>query len=165
MKSFYNQTATNIITTLLKGKKRAMSPEMISSIHDLYKKETQKVSSVKRHINAARDEQGLFINEPTPSKAQLDYLLKKYKLGDTSKMIKLGDLMKWCEDHSNFTSNGDQSFVASYETFTGIKKGFRFCISTPNLLRKLLKMKILAIDATYKLNWMGFQTLIVRTTH
>lgn len=46
---------------------------MLAFIHDLYEKDTKKASSVLKHIDAARDNQGLFADEPNPNLEQLEY--------------------------------------------------------------------------------------------
>lgn len=149
---------------LLKGKKRSISIEMLEFIHDLYKRETKKASSILLHIDGARKNQGLFVDEPNPSNRQLEYCLRKYNLRDTGKMVSLGDVMKWCESNSSYPKNGDEAFVLSYECNTDkAQKGFHFCITTPNLLGRLSKVSIICIDATYKLNWMGFPLVILGT--
>lgn len=79
-------------------------------------------------------------------------------------MIHLGDLANWCEDKSVYPENSDDAFVLSHEIVTSRdKQGFRFCMTTPNLLEKLSKMETICIDATYKLNWMGFPLIILGT--
>lgn len=149
---------------LLIGKKRPISPEMLEFINDLYDKETRKTSSVLHHINAARDKQNLFANEPNPTNRQLAYCLEKYKKKETGKMIHLGDLANWCEGKAAYPENCDDAFVLSHEIVTSNdKQGFRFCMTTPNLLEKLSKMETICIDATYKLNWMGFPLIILGT--
>lgn len=149
---------------LSKGKKRLISPEMLVFIHDLYKKETKKASSVILHIDAARREQQLFVDEPNPTNKQLEYILKKFNSKETGKLIHLGDLAKWCEEKCNYPTNGDEAFVLSHEIITTKEKqGFHFTVTTPNLLKKLSKMKTICIDATYKLNWMGFPLVVLGT--
>lgn len=146
---------------LLKGQKRTMSPEMVAFIHDLYKKDTKKPSAVILHIDAARNDINLFRDEPNPNPRQLEYCLKKYNTGDSGKMINMGDLMKWCENSSSFPTNEDEAFVASYQIVNDKNKGFRFCMTTPKLLKIVSQCETLAIDATYKLNWMGFPLIIL----
>lgn len=149
---------------LLQEKKRPVSIEMQAFIFDLFEKETKKCSSVLLHIDAARKEQMLFVDELNPTSRQLKYLLEKYNTQDTGKMIHLGDLMEWCQNNSSYPKNGDDAFVLAHEIVTEKKKqGFRFSITTPNLLEKLSKCETICIDATYKLNWMGFPLIILGT--
>lgn len=120
------------------GKKRHISNEMRDFIEVLYRKETKKPSSVLFHIDAARNEQKIFTDEPNPTKRQLEYELKKFNLNDVGKMISLGDMMKWCEGKSNFPTNVDEAFVLAQEIITDKNKtGFRFSMSTPHLLEIL----------------------------
>lgn len=149
---------------LLKNKHNNISPEMRNFINDLYKMETKRSSSIWLHLNDARERHHLFIDEPNPSKRQLEYCLKKFNCQGTGKMIHLGDMAKWCDSKSNHTECVDDAFVLAHEIFAEKEKqGFRFCMSTPNLLEQLSKVSTIAIDATYKLNWMGFPLIILGT--
>lgn len=76
-------------------------------------------------------------------------------------MIHLVDLANWCESHPRYPVNRDDAFVLSHEIETKVKQGFHFCITTPHLLEKLSKVRTICIDATYKLNWMGFPLIIL----
>lgn len=149
---------------LLKDKKKPISSEMLEFINDLYEKETKKHSSVLRHIVAAREKQGLFADESNPTIRQLTHSLDKFKRKETGKMIHLGDLANWCESKSSYPENRDDAFVLSHEIVDSkVKQGFRFCMTTPLLLEELSKVDLICIDATYKLNWMGFPLIILGT--
>lgn len=149
---------------LLKGKKRPISSEMMEFINQLYKLETTKTNQVLLHIQAARNKQNLFQDEPDPTRRQLEYCIKKYRSGSTGQMIHLGDLMNWCKIRTGYPDHGDDAFVLSYQCCTEKdKKSFNFCLTTPNLLKKLSKMTTICIDATYKLNWLGFPLIILGT--
>lgn len=94
----------------------------------------------------------------------MEYELFKYNSQDTGKMIHLGDLMKWCDDSSNYPAEVDATFVLSHEIVKEKNsKGFRFCMTTPRLLEMLSSMQTICIDATYKLNWMGLPLIILGT--
>lgn len=148
---------------LLIGQKKPISKEMLTFINDLYDKQTFKHSSIILHIESARNEQNIFRNEPNPSVRQLEYCLKKYRAGDTRKMINLGDLMEWCKTNSNYPDDIDEPFVLSNECNAENVSGFRFCITTPRLLKIISKAEIICIDATYKLNWLGYPLIVLGT--
>lgn len=153
---------------LLKGQKRPISKDMLAFIHDLYDKQTFKYTSIIMHIESARDRQNLFKDESNPTTRQLEYCLSKYRAGNsTQKMINLGDLMQWCEGSSNYPDDIDEAFALSYECNAGksfkCDASFRFCITSPRLLEVMSKADTICIDATYKLNWMGFPLIILGT--
>lgn len=79
-------------------------------------------------------------------------------------MINIGDLMKWCGEHSKFPENPNEAFILAHESCS-IKESmsFRFTMTTPTLLAKLAQRKTICIDATYKLNWMSFPLIIMGT--
>lgn len=149
---------------LMQGKKRPISPEMLEFIHDLYKMGTTKHTTVSQHIEQSREKYKLFQNEPNPTIRQLEYCLKKYNARGVGKMIHLGDLAKWCESRSALPEGKDDAFVLSHHIdATKHKQGFGFCIATLNLLERLSELETICIDATYKLNWMGFPLIVLGT--
>lgn len=149
---------------LLAVKKRKISVEMIEFLNGLFEKETTNVSSVIKHIDDARIKQKLFIDESNPTRHQIEYQLRKYRDSKVKPMIKLGDLMKWCTDNDKFPSNEDEAFVLSHECST-LKENlsFRFTITTPALLKLFVGLKTICIDATYKLNWLGYPLTVLGT--
>lgn len=82
---------------LLNGKKRLISNEMLAFIHDLYDKQTTKAVAVINHIDSARENQKLFMHEPSPNFKQLEYCLKNYRAGGEKEMVHIGDVMNKCE--------------------------------------------------------------------
>lgn len=149
---------------LLKGQKRPVSEEMTTFIHDFYKEGNTMPSAVLAHIRIAREKFNLFKDEPDPDRRQLEYIHKKYIGKHVKPMINIGDLMEWCEKHSQFPADPNEAFILGYESCSMKEKmSFRFTMTTPNLLKKLAKRETICIDATYKLNWMGFPLIIMGT--
>lgn len=147
---------------LLNGKKRLISNEMMNFIHDLYDKQTTKASTVLKHIESARVNQKLFMQEPNPNFRQLEYCLKKYRAGDKIDMIHIGDVMKQCSEMSDFPDDVDGAFVLSYQCYYNQNQtGFHFCMTTPRLLEILSTRDTIAVDSTYKLNWMDLPLIVL----
>lgn len=79
-------------------------------------------------------------------------------------VVRLGDLMSWCEQHSQFPGDPNQAFVLSHICSNVEEdKWFRFVISTPHLLDKFKDVEKVCIDSTYKLTWHGFPLTILGT--
>lgn len=78
-------------------------------------------------------------------------------------ILKLGDLREWCRKHESFPSDVNEAFVLSHEYSSVFVKdlNFRFILSTPLLLEKLMHAKSICIDATYKLNWLSFPLIVL----
>lgn len=149
---------------LLKGKKRPVSQEMTTFIHEFHKGGSTTPSAVLAYIKLAREKFNLFTDEPDPNKRQLEYIHKKYVSENVKPMIVVGDLMHWCEEHSPYPTNDNEAFVLAHESCSiNEAMSFRFTMTTPLLLSKLAKRKTICIDATYKLNWMGFPLIIMGT--
>lgn len=115
-----------------------------------------------KSIASARANQQLFVEEPDPTKRQIAYLISKYCKHGTKPIINMGDLIQRCDERIAFPSNYDDAFIIGHECSTqGYSQSFRFCISTPNLLEKFSNALIIAIDATYKLNRMGYPLIML----
>lgn len=72
--------------------------------------------------------------------------------------------MQWCEKHSQFPTDPNEAFILGYESCSMKEKmSFRFTMTTPNLLKKLAKRETICIDATYKLDWLGFPLIMMGT--
>lgn len=108
---------------------------------------------------------GLFANENNPGIRQIEYLLRIFRQGNTEPVIHLGDLMQWCRDNEALPTDEDEPFVLSHAISTNEKRenGFHFCITTLRLLVLLSQAKKVCIDATYKINWMGFPLIVMGT--
>jgi len=96
--------------------------------------------------------------------------LRQRKYGSTK--ISLGELEKWCIDHSKIPVSDDKAFVVSYfadyghdydDEDGGNVSKFRSHVSTKRLLKIALKSKTIHADATYKLVWEGMSILIAET--
>lgn len=145
-------------------KLRPISKDMKVFITDLFDADTTRTCAVLKSIANARVKQQLFTAKPDPTKRQITYLLAKHRKRDNQPIIHVGDLMKWCEERTAFPTNPDDGFVLGYDCLTSEdNQSFRFCLSTPNLLDKLSNALVIAIDATYKLNWMGYPLIILGT--
>lgn len=149
---------------ILEGKVRAPTDEIEEFITGMFKCGTTKIDDVIRHIDYAREKQGLFKSENNPKKRQIEYMLVKYKKTLAPPMIKLGDMIKWCNEHNQFPSDVDEAFVIGSEFSTFDENlSFGFAFSTPLLLDMLSNCKTVCIDATYKLNWLGFPLMVLGT--
>lgn len=159
----YNQCEHNH-DKLLEGSVRPPSDEMIEFITDLFKCGTTKVPDVIRHIDYNRTKHGLFACETTPGRRQVEYMLRKYRDSEAPPMIKVGDIVDWCEQYKEFPSNVDEAFVFGIESSSFEEDlSFRFAFSTPRLLDILSHQKTICIDATYKLNWLGYPLMVLGT--
>lgn len=150
---------------LLKGKKSAVSNEMKAFIRDLFEKDVTKPSNILLHIDSARKQHGLFKNENNPGIRQIEYLLRLFRQGNTEPVVHLGDLMQWCRNNEALPTDEDEPFVLSHAISTNEKRenGFHFCITTIRLLAILSQAKKICIDATYKINWLGFPLIVLGT--
>lgn len=149
---------------ILEGGPRPPSDEIEEFILDLFKCGTTKISDVIRHLDYAREKKGLFKTENNPGKRQIEYLLNKFRKTQAPPMIKLGDMINWCNENNQFPSDENEAFVIGSE-FSNFDDdlGFGFAFSTPLLLLMLSNFKTICIDATYKLNWMGFPLVVLGT--
>lgn len=149
---------------LLEGQVRPPSDEMKVFVTGLFKCGTTKIADVIRHINYARDVNGLFKTESNPEHRQIEYMLRKFRDSETPRMVKLGDLMSWCEKNKEIPSDENQGFViGSDSSSVHSDLRFRFVLSTLFLLNLLKSQKKICIDATYKLNWLGFPLMVLGT--
>lgn len=150
---------------LLEGTQRPISDEMIQYINGLFECGTTKTNEIIAHIDYARSKNGLFQNESTPKKRQIEYLVRKFRCAEAPKMLNLGDLVKWCKENSKFPSDINEAFVVAHEAslHSDTDLSFRFVITTPLLLQRCLESKKIAIDATYKLNWLEYPLMVYGT--
>lgn len=150
---------------LLEGTTRPISDEMAQYVKGLFECGTTKTSEITAHIEYARNKNGLFQKEPTPGKRQIEYLIRKFRSAEAPSMLKLGDLIEWCNKYSQLPSDVNEAFVISQETSSpnDPNLSFRFVLSTRLLLEKCLEQKVIGIDATYKLNWLDYPLMVYGT--
>lgn len=150
---------------LLEGKPRPISDEMLDYINGLFECGTTKINGIIALIDFARSKNGLFKEEATPKNRQIEYLLRKFRSTEVPKMLNLGDLVKWCQENSQFPTDINEAFVIAHEASSnkGADLSFRFVLSTPLLLEECSKQKKIAIDATYKLNWLEYPLMVYGT--
>lgn len=149
---------------LLENSIRPPSDEIEAFIKDLFECGTTKVSDIIRNLDYAREKKGLFKSENNPGKRQIEYMLKKFRKTQAPTMVKLGDMTKWCNQNNEKPSDDNEAFVIASEFSTFDENlGFRFAFSTLLLLNILSKCKTICIDATYKLNWLGFPLIVLGT--
>lgn len=141
-----------------------LTQEMIQFMFTLYHDRTTSYESVIRHINRARSTQNIFINEKNPTYRQHEYRLKQHRDSNLKPVVSVGDIAEFCEANMRFPGNPDDPFVLSYVT-SDISENlyFRFCITTPFLLEKFTNVRLMCIDATYKLNWNGYPLIVLGT--
>lgn len=150
---------------LLEGTARPISYEMAQYVKGLFECGTEKTSAIIAHIDYARKNNGLFQKEPTPGKRQIEYLIRKFRSAEAPSLLNLGDLIEWCNKYSQLPSDVNEAFVISQETSlpNDPNLSFRFVLSTRLLLEKCLEQKTIAIDATYKLNWLDYPLMVYGT--
>lgn len=149
-------------TELMAGKKQQMSDEMLKFINNLFEKNVIRYETIIEFIKEAREE-GQFQDEPDPRPRQIEYRLKCFRNEDVPPLFHLGDLNDWCEKHSSFPSDVNETFVIGHQCAPSTQKqlNFQFVLSTPALLEKMVGLKQICIDATYKLNWNDFPLIIL----
>lgn len=149
---------------LLEGTAPPPSDEMKEFITGLFKCGTIKIADVIRHIDYARDVNKLFATEINPTNRQIEYMLRKYRDAETPRMVKLGDLMSWCDENKEAPSDQNKAFVIGSDS-SKVENDLRFgfVLSTLFLLNILKDKKKICIDATYKINWLGFPLMVLGT--
>lgn len=149
---------------LLEGCVRPTSDEMKEFIVDVFRSGTTKIADVTRNIDYARTKHNIFTSEANPGSRQIEYMLRKYRDAETPTMINLGDMIEWLQKHQDFPKDVNEAFVVDSETsLFGEQLEFRFVFSTSSLLQKLMFCETICIDATYKLNWLGFPLMVLGT--
>lgn len=144
---------------------RKLSESMIEFVTKLFEMQTTKYSSVIKHIDNARKERNAFVNEENPTKDQIAYRLKQYRDKEVKPVVKLGDLMSWCKEHSETPDDPHTPFILDYwrDKNNGSELKFRFVFSTLFLLNMFKSVEKVCIDSTYKLNWNEFPLTILGT--
>lgn len=116
------------------------------------------------HINALREEHGLFLNEETPNIASIYYILKSHKLVKAPKMEYLGELIEWCDNNMDEPSDIDKPFVIGLDHSNEDEAlRFRLVVTTKRLLEHSKSITHLCVDATYKLTWHDYPFMVLGT--
>lgn len=165
---YHNNLSHNhddLIATKDTKTQRRLSESMIDFMENLFQLETTQYSCVIRHIENARKQQNVLLNEPNPSRDQVSYRLKLFRNKEIKPVLKLGELMSWCKEHSNPPEEPHETFVLDYwrDKNNGIQLKFRFVFTTLFLLNLFKSLEKVCIDSTYKLNWNGFPLTILGT--
>ncbi|XP_073948903.1 uncharacterized protein [Choristoneura fumiferana] len=99
-----------------------------------------------------------------PTKQQLyNYLAYCRRIKYETSSIHLGELKKWVISRTKIPDDDNEVFVIAYHIMEA-DPSFCFVLSSKNLLKRCLTVKILHADATYKLIWQGFPVLVVGTS-
>lgn len=101
-----------------------------------------------------------------PDKTKLQSFLKELKTGKYgASNINLIDLKNWLEDNLVIPIDKTQPFVVNFTVSLNEKNpGFRFFISTKQLLALATNVSHIHVDGTYKLIWQGYPVIQVGTT-
>lgn len=149
---------------IMEGKKQMMSDEMIIFVDQLFEKEVFRYSQIIEFIEEQRTKCNIFLDEPNPDVRQIEYRLRKFRNTDIKPIINMGDLMEWCGANAVYPNDDNTAFVLAHESSSIFEAlHFQFCLTTPKLLKKFIDLKTICIDATYKLNWIGFPLIVLGT--
>lgn len=140
---------------------KSISDEMAKMIVQC-KSKRMAAKHIAEHIDSLREDHNLFSNERTPSRVQIYYILKKNKC---DKILYLGELIEWCENHMEKPDDVDQPFVIGFECSEDVTKpvSFRLVVSTMRMLEHCTKVTCLCVDATYKLVWQDYPFMVIGT--
>ena len=142
---------------------KSVTTETRSYIETLIKNQNLKPNVILEAIERDKDK----LNLQVPKKKDLYnflYTLLKKKVGKSNMTI--GELAKFCEDHSQVPEEDHEPFILDYqifdhddtETLVDYEEGdqFRVVMSTKFLLKFSVHFKlVLQTDGTYKLVWQG----------
>lgn len=147
-------------------KRLDISDEMKEEITSLYSFQ-MKPRQIINYLKKQQTEAVKYVGETIPNKSQLQYILKKYRKEKCPEIITIGELSKWCEEHSSVPTDSNETFVLDYEQSDEEENEgnlfFRFVLSTKNLIQKFASLDKFCVDATYKLNWLGCPLFVVGT--
>lgn len=145
-------------------KTKKLSQKMKEFLNDLYANKTTSYDKVINHIELARKTRNMFLDEKNPEYRQHEYRLKKFRESVLKPVVSVGDITEFCETNRLFPPNPDDPFILNFETCDIHQKMFfRFCMTTPHLLLMMSTVQSFCIDATYKLNWLGFPLIVFGT--
>lgn len=142
---------------------KRMSPELTKFIIDQRKKHMTGDNIIKS-IQEMKNDLQLFPNDKIPSRKQIYYITTKYRLAETTPIVSVGELVEWCEKNAQIPDDEDEPFVIAYDhSNENENRFFQWALSTKRLLKHCAASHLLCVDATYKLNWMGFPFIVVGT--
>lgn len=114
------------------------------------------------HINKMRDELKMSEDKKTPTMRQIHYIVSTHKAKKTSKIVELGQLIEWAEANTSVPEDFDTPFVIDFgHSDENAELKFQFVVSTRRMIDHCASHKIICVDATYKVNWMGFPFIVV----
>lgn len=162
---FHNNLNHNHDDLIGETTKRKLSEAMINFMENLFELQTTQYNSIIKHIDRERKEKNLYLTEPNPTRDQVAYRLKLFKNKEIKPVLKLGELMSWCQNNSKTPEEPHTPFVLEHwsENVNGTGFKFRFVFTTLFLLNLFKSSEKICIDSTYKLNWNGFPLTILGT--
>lgn len=88
-----------------------------------------------KHIESLKSVHKLFPKENVPNESQIYYILRSHKNANAPKMLYLGQLIEWCEAHSEPPEDIDEPFVIGLENCEDNVQSasFRIVVSTKRL--------------------------------
>lgn len=96
---------------LMKDKKTMLSEQMIEYLNSLFEKGVFGYDPIIKFLEEHRTNHGIFLNEPNPEFRQVEYRLSKWRNTNIKPMIKLGDLMEWCNANSAYPTDDNEAFI------------------------------------------------------
>lgn len=115
--------------------------------------------NIAEHVDGLRSSHNLFVNEKTPTIAQIYHIINTQK---PPKMLHLGQLIEWCEENDKQPSEVDKPFVIGFEhSDESTNLDFKIVVSTERMLKNCAGVNQLCVDATYKLNWNGYPFMVI----
>lgn len=142
---------------------KRMSTEMTNYIIS-QKEKHMTAENIIKSIEELKKDCRLFPNDKIPTRKQIYYIATKHRLAEKPPIVSVGELVEWCQKYSTVPDNIDEPFVFAYEhSDEGEECFFRFTVTTRRLLNHCAHSDLLCVDATYKVNWMGFPYLVIGT--
>lgn len=142
---------------------KRMSSEMINFIISQRKK-NMSAENIIKSIEEMKNDLNLFPNDQVPTRKQIYYITTKHRLAENPPIVSVGELVEWCQKNSSVPESVDKPYVFAFEhSNEDEERFFRFVVSTKRLLKHCAHAHLLCVDATYKVNWMGFPFLVIGT--
>lgn len=109
---------------------KRMTPEMTKFIISQRKK-NMSADNIIKSIGELKKDLNLFPNDKVPTRKQIYYIATKHRLAETPPIVSIGELVEWCQKHSDIQEDEDEPFVFAYEhSNEGEDPFFRFAVST-----------------------------------